>query len=357
MEATPTVVPLHPLTDSQALSWLRERRKLNVSKTALGKAWGWPEHKVRRRLAQWKTDGLIRCRKKTISTVENAVGFPVEKPVASVPNLAPEMPPTPVSTPTPESTPEPTQKAVDAPSRSRVGDTAAYATAVSLTAVAGYFSITGMIELFPGAPVAVMVLGSTMEVAKLIIAGWLASNWRTTGRLLRSVLVTLVVGLAVINATGVYGRLVEVHLGTQVAASSSVLERISGLDARIAEQVHVVTDIDARVSQIDGIILEMTKRGRTASAIEAIGTQRKTRDGLVASRQQASDVLVNLRTERAKLDGARQRVEASIGPVQYLAKMVGTDTETAIRWLILLMVLTCDPAAIALTIAASRRKP
>jgi len=76
-----------------------------------------------------------------------------------------------------------------------------------------------------------------------------------------------------------------------------------------------------------------------------------------ASRQQASDVLVNLRTERAKLDGARQRVEASIGPVQYLAKMVGTDTETAIRWLILLMVLTCDPAAIALTIAASRRKP
>jgi len=238
-----------------------------------------------------------------------------------------------------------------------VGHTAAYATAVSLTAVAGYFSITGMIELFPGAPDAVMVLGSTMEVAKLIIAGWLATNWRMTGRLLRSVLVTLVVGLAVINATGVYGRLVEVHLGTQVAASSSVLELISGLDARIAEQVHVVTDIEARVSQIDGIILEMTKRGRTTGAIEAIGTQRKTRDGLVASRQQASDVLVNLRTERAKLDGARQRVEASIGPVQYLAKMVGTDTETAIRWLILLMVLTCDPAAIALTIAASRRKP
>jgi hypothetical protein len=36
--------------------------------------------------------------------------------------------------------------------------------------------------------------------------------------------------------------------------------------------------------------------------------------------------------------------------------MAGIDTEQAIRWLILLIVLTCDPAAIALTVAASRRR-
>jgi hypothetical protein len=65
--------------------------------------------------------------------------------------------------------------------------------------------------------------------------------------------------------------------------------------------------------------------------------------------------LVVLRAERAKLDGEQQRVEASTGPVRYLAVMAGMDTETAARWLTLLMVLTCDPAAIALTVAASRR--
>jgi hypothetical protein len=32
------------------------------------------------------------------------------------------------------------------------------------------------------------------------------------------------------------------------------------------------------------------------------------------------------------------------------------DSETAIRWLILMMVLTCDPLAIALTAAASARR-
>jgi hypothetical protein len=58
--------------------------------------------------------------------------------------------------------------------------------------------------------------------------------------------------------------------------------------------------------------------------------------------------------ERARLEGERARVEASTGPVRYLATMAGMDTEQAVRWLILLMVLCCDPA-IALTVAATRR--
>jgi hypothetical protein len=57
--------------------------------------------------------------------------------------------------------------------------------------------------------------------------------------------------------------------------------------------------------------------------------------------------------QRAALAGERARVEAAIGPVQYLAIMTGTAPETAVRWLILLMVLCCDPAAIALTIAVA----
>jgi len=56
---------------------------------------------------------------------------------------------------------------------------------------------------------------------------------------------------------------------------------------------------------------------------------------------------------RAALVGERTRIEASAGPIQYLAMMVGAAPEAAVRWLILLMVLCCDPAAIALTVAAA----
>jgi len=63
--------------------------------------------------------------------------------------------------------------------------------------------------------------------------------------------------------------------------------------------------------------------------------------------------MIQMQAQRAALTTERERVEAAAGPLKYLAVMVGTDAETAVRWLILLMVLCCDPAAIALTIAAA----
>jgi hypothetical protein len=52
---------------------------------------------------------------------------------------------------------------------------------VALACVAAFFSIAGMVEVFPGAPVAVMAFAGSMEAAKLIIAGWLAANWSVAG--------------------------------------------------------------------------------------------------------------------------------------------------------------------------------
>jgi hypothetical protein len=78
-----------------------------------------------------------------------------------------------------------------------------------------------------------------------------------------------------------------------------------------------------------------------------------TRDGLDTQRQAATAALVGLQTQRATLVGERLRVEASAGPIQYLAIMAGAEPEAAVRWLILLIVLCCDPAAIALTVAAN----
>jgi hypothetical protein len=243
------------------------------------------------------------------------------------------------------------QHAID----STAANVVAYMAAVALAGVAAYFSVGGMAEIFAGAAVAVMVLAGTMEATKLVIAGWLARHWQATGWRLRSVLVGLVTGLAAINAAGVYGRLVEAHLGVTVAATSSVAERIGALDARIAEQSHAVAGIDTQVSQIDAAIFKLTEKGSARVALVIADQQRKVREGLVSARQKAADALVGLRTDRAKLDGERQRVAASTGPIQYLAAMAGLDSETAIRWLVLLMVLCCDPAAIALTVAASRR--
>jgi hypothetical protein len=225
--------------------------------------------------------------------------------------------------------------------------------ALALAMVAAYFSVTGMAEIFPGAPVAVMILAATMEAGKLVIAGWLAAHWRRVGWKMRSVMVTLVAGLALINAAGVFGRLVEAHVSVAAAARSSVAERIEALDARVTAQSATIADLDSRVAQIDRAVDESTRRGRVTRAINIASQQRVTRDGLDTQRQAATAVLVGLQTQRAALVGERFRVEASAGPIQYLAMMAGAAPEAAVRWLMLLMVLCCDPAAIALTVAAT----
>jgi hypothetical protein len=235
----------------------------------------------------------------------------------------------------------------------RTSGALALVAAVALATVAAYFSVTGMAEIFPGAPVAVMVLAATMEAGKLVMAGWLAAHWRQVGWKMRSVMVALVAGLALINAAGVFGKLVETHVSVAASARSSVAERIEALDARVTAQSAVVADFDSRVAQIDGAVGESTRRGWVTRAITIANQQRMTRDGLETQRQAATTTLVGLQAQRAALVAERFRIEASAGPIQYLALMVGTAPEVAVRWLILLIVLCCDPAAIALTVAAA----
>jgi hypothetical protein len=121
--------------------------------------------------------------------------------------------------------------------------------AVALAGVAAFFSVTGMVEVFPGAPV-VMAFAGSMEVAKLIVAGWLAANWTVAGSKLRTVLVALVTGLALINAAGVFGKLVEAHVASAATARSSISERIGVVDARLTLQSATVADLDHRVSSM-----------------------------------------------------------------------------------------------------------
>jgi hypothetical protein len=239
------------------------------------------------------------------------------------------------------------------PERARASRAFALVAALALATVAAYFSVAGMAEIFPGAPVAVMVLAATMEAGKLVIAGWLAAHWRRTNWKMRFVMVALVAGLALINAAGVFGKLVEAHVSVAATSRSGVTERIEALDARVTAQTAAVADLDGRIAQIDRAVDESTRRGRVTRAINIATQQRVTRDGLDTQRQAATATLVDLQAQRAALAGERSRIEASAGPIQYLAMMVGAAPEVAVRWLILLMVLCCDPAAIALTVAAA----
>jgi L-serine deaminase len=139
-----------------------------------------------------------------------------------------------------------------------------------------------------------------------------------------------------------------------VTATSAVETEAAALAAKTEVQAQTVADLDRRVAQIDGVIAEMVKRGRTSSALDALATQRKQREALVGQRRHEAETLVALKSEAGAVAARTRRIEVEAAPIMYVAQLMGGTTEQAIRFLILLMVLTCDPLALALTAAASR---
>jgi len=400
------IVAMRALSDKEALAKIIGKR-LETSMAELAREWRWSASKVRRRLANWSSAGHIEVKPglsgRTVITVPEPVSSPASgavptavpaaepaadcpaadlvpavvtaEPIASSPegSRVPTVvtPPEPPALAQPAATPVADAAIVPAPSviafpratgpalRARATgfvNVMAYAVAIALAGIAAYFSISGMIVLFPGAPAAIVVMGVAMEAAKLVTVAFLAHQWRVLGSLSRAVLVTLVAGLAAINAAGVYSQLVAAHFGDRITATSTVETEASTLAAKIEVQTQTVADLDRRVGQIDAAIAEMVKRGRTAGALEAIGAQRKLRETLVGQRRHEADTLANLKSEAGAVAAKSRRIEAEAAPIMYVAQLMGATTEQAIRLLILLMVMTCDPLALALTAAASRPK-
>ena len=351
------IVPIRALSDDEALAWIAAKGPAETSAAALARDWDWSPSKVRRRLASWSSAGRISVTsggrgRSVIAAVAKTAAAPTAEIVAPI-STEPVAPPV-------SDAPAVTAPAPSAPGRalaeraSGLVDVLAYAVAISLAGTAAYFSIGGMIVLFPGAPTSIVIMGVAMEAAKLVTVAFLARQWRQIALLSRAVLVTLVAGLAAINAAGVYSQLVAAHLGDRGNAASAVETEASALAARTEVQSHTVADLDRRLDQIDAAIGEMVRRGRTTGALEAIGGQRKAREALVTQRRHEAEILANLKGEATAVAARGRRIEVEAAPIMYVAQLLGGTTDQAIRLLILMMVLTCDPLALALTAAASR---
>jgi hypothetical protein len=150
------------------------------------------------------------------------------------------------------------------------------------------------------------------------------------------------------------------HVGERGEVELAIEMQDATLAPRMEGQAHAVAALNGRLGKIDSAIGEAAKRGRTNAALPAIDRQRTTRHVLAGERQREAMILANLKAERAILDAKGRQIEAEAIPICHVAEPIGadTDSEWAIRWLLALMVLCCDPPDKAPTAAASaRRRP
>jgi hypothetical protein len=101
---------------------------------------------------------------------------------------------------------------------------------------------------------------------------------------------------------------------------------------------------------------------RSASKVGALlravdGEQRRAKRNSLAGKLTAeARALADLKIERAAVESVRRVVEADLGPVKYLATLLGVANEVVLRWFILAVALLLDPAAVLLLLAATRTR-
>jgi len=127
-----------------------------------------------------------------------------------------------------------------------------FITALSISGVAIYYSILGLAAIFAAAAVPIMIMGTVLEVGKLVTASWLYQNWRIIPWLLKSYLTIAVVVLMFITSMGIFGFLSKAHV-EQTSAETNVGSQIETIDEKILRSENKINrwlkEIDTQMSQ------------------------------------------------------------------------------------------------------------
>jgi hypothetical protein len=123
-------------------------------------------------------------------------------------------------------------------------------TALCISAVAIYYSVAGLVAIFAAAALPIMIMGGTLEIAKLVTAVWLHRYWKQATWWLKSYLSVAVVVLMLITSMGIFGFLSKAHI-EQTSASVDNVARVETLQSEIDRNLAIVGRAENRIRQLE----------------------------------------------------------------------------------------------------------
>ena len=230
--------------------------------------------------------------------------------------------------------------------------------ALFISTVAAWFSIAGLIAIFPGAPVAVGLMGTALEMGKLVSASWIYRFWNKTNMLMRTYFIVAIMVLSFITSIGIFGYLTRAYVeGTEGLNDNA--EQISLLDEQILVERENITASRGALQQMDAAVNNLVgDANRVERAVQIRNSQRRERSTLSASITESNGKIAELQKQKSELSIGQRKLETEVGPIKYVAQLVyGTDDATtidkAVRLLVLLLIFVFDPLAILMVIAAN----
>ena len=236
---------------------------------------------------------------------------------------------------------------------------------------AAFFSVSGLSKLFAGASFAVMLMASSLELAKLITAGYLYNYWEKINKLFRIYLSIGVVILVLITSLGIYGFLTAAFQDTfnvfsQTEKQRSFLEQkekfyeddVARYDEelkRISDNISTLSNaksqqIQVRDTSVVGGVRTTISTAELRLSQNRISVEEQNRKSVQEKREVAADSLQTIQLRILDLD-TDSEIGSELGPLQYLSGLLDRPMDEIINWFILIIIFVFDPLAVALVIA------
>ena len=236
---------------------------------------------------------------------------------------------------------------------------------LTLASVAAFYSITGLAYIFASVFWPIVVMGTTLEAAKLVAASWVFRTWRQAPKLLVAYLTTGVLLLMLITDIGIFGYLSRAYLEQQapltlLASSNTAAERDADLARAQYERDDAALAAFVEGDTANAVIEELTAYARLTGAngaVEVLRSQNAIQRELQANLQVSSAALAAAERAFAEVEQETQIQRVDVGPLLFVAKAYyGNEDlstmDTVATAFILLILVVFDPMAIALLLAA-----
>ena len=235
-------------------------------------------------------------------------------------------------------------------------------TGLTISAVAIYYSVVGLTAIFSAAVIPIIIMGSALEVGKLVCASWLKANWERAPRFMKYYMITAVMVLMLITSMGIFGFLSKAH-NDQNLVSGDVQSKIAIYDEKIKTARENIEADRKQLKQMDEAVDQVMGRStdeKGADKANAIRkSQQRDRSALAKDIEANQKLIASLNDEAAPIRAEVRKVEAEVGPIKYIAKFIygdkGADEnflERAVTWIIILIVIVFDPLAVIMLLGA-----
>lgn len=229
---------------------------------------------------------------------------------------------------------------------------------LSLTGLAAWFSVTGIMVIYAATPWHSLIMGITLEVAKLVTTSWLYRNWEFANWKIKFPLIVFTIIIMIITSVGVFGFLTKSHLG-QISKTIDNLPKIEMIDQHIQTEKILIADNEKIISQLDLTVNSYINKDRLDKSVLIRKNQIQQRTQLRNEIDLANKRINVLNDEKFKLQSEIRSVEIEVGPIRNIADLIyssknsSENIESSLRIFTFLIVLVLDPLAVILLIAAN----